>query len=123
MDTTNTPALSDGAIERFAGDPVTAQAVSPYAFGECIGRARGMSAAREIYEPLLRERDARIDALEVLAQGLVDALASLKMYAAAHSLARIKGTLCREALDNSDAALSQAAALGISPKQDTADNT
>lgn len=44
------PLVSDEQIERMSGDPITAQGVSSYAFGECIGRARGMVIARDIYE-------------------------------------------------------------------------
>lgn len=51
--------LSDAHIERMAGDPINAKAVSSYAFGECIGRARGLAYARELYEAS-RAKDAEL---------------------------------------------------------------
>jgi hypothetical protein len=48
------PLVSDEQIERMSGDPINAQAISAYAFGEVIGRARGLASAREIYEAELQ---------------------------------------------------------------------
>ena len=60
----STPLVSDEQIERMAGDPIAAQAISSYEFGKCIGTARGLAVARNIYEAELQSMRDRLSRME-----------------------------------------------------------